>query len=68
MTENEAVRGLRAAAKRREAADRKRREATDDLRRYAQEAKAAGVSMSQIAREAGVSRQGLYDLLAERPS
>jgi lambda repressor-like predicted transcriptional regulator len=41
---------------------------TDDLRRYAAEAKRAGVSMSQIARDAGLSRQGLYDLLAERPS
>jgi AcrR family transcriptional regulator len=68
VTENEAVRGLRGAAKRRESADRKRREATDDLKRFAREAQKAGVSMSQIAREAGVSRQGLYDLLAERPS
>jgi DNA-binding phage protein len=69
VTESEAVRGLRGAAKRRESADRKRREATEDLRRYAQAAKAAGLSMSQIAREAGVSRQGLYDLLADaRPS
>jgi AcrR family transcriptional regulator len=69
MTENEAVRGLRGAAKRRASADRKRREATDDLRRFAREAQKAGVSMSQIAREAGVSRQGLYDLLADaRPS
>lgn len=69
MTENEAVRGLRGAAKRRQSADRKRREATDDLRRFAREAQKAGVSMSQIAREAGVSRQGLYALLADpRPS
>jgi hypothetical protein len=69
VTENEAVRGLRGAAKRRESADRKRREATDDLRRFAREAQKAGVSMSQIAREAGMSRQGLYDLLADpRPS
>jgi AcrR family transcriptional regulator len=69
VTENEAVRGLRGAAKRRESADRKRREATDDLKRFAREAQKAGVSMSQIAREAGVSRQGLYDLLADpRPS
>ena len=69
MTENEAVRGLRGAAKRQSAADRKRREATDDLRTFAREAQKAGVSMSQIAREAGVSRQGLYDLLADpRPS
>ena len=69
MTDREAVKGLRGAAKRRESADRKRREATDDLKRFAREAQKAGVSMSQIAREAGVSRQGLYDLLADqRPS
>jgi len=69
VTENEAVKGLRGAAKRRERADKTRRAATDDLRRFAREAQKAGVSMSQIAREAGVSRQGLYDLLADpRPS
>jgi DNA-binding phage protein len=68
MTEAEAIRGLRTAARRRERADKARREATDDLKRIAREAQKAGVSMSQIAREAGVSRQGLYDLLAERPS
>lgn len=69
MTDREAVKGLRGAARRRESADRKRREATDDLKRFAREAQRAGVSMSQIAREAGVSRQGLYDLLADqRPS
>ena len=68
MTEREAVKGLRGAARKRDRADTAKREATDDLRRYARAAKAAGVSMSQIAREAGVSRQGLYDLLAERPS
>lgn len=63
MTDREAIKGLRGAAKRRERADQARHEATEDLRRYAREAKAAGVSMSQIAREAGLSRQGLYDLL-----
>jgi DNA-binding phage protein len=69
MTEAEAIRGLRTAARRRERADQARREATDDLKRIAREAQKAGVSMSQIAREAGVSRQGLYDLLADpRPS
>jgi DNA-binding phage protein len=69
MTEREAIKGLHNAAKRRERADKARHVATEDLRRYAQGAKAAGVSMSRIAREAGVSRQGLYDLLADqRPS
>jgi DNA invertase Pin-like site-specific DNA recombinase len=68
MTESEAVKGLRSAAKRRERADKARREATDDLRRIAREAQKAGVPIARIAREAGLSRQGVYDLLAARPS
>jgi DNA invertase Pin-like site-specific DNA recombinase len=68
MTEAEAVKGLRSAAKRRERADKARREATDDLRRLAREAQKAGVPIARIAREAGLSRQGVYDLLAARPS
>jgi hypothetical protein len=68
MTEAQAIKGIRQAARRRERAATARREATDDLRRYLHEAQEAGVSISQIAREAGLSRQGVYDLLAERPS
>jgi DNA invertase Pin-like site-specific DNA recombinase len=68
MTEAEVVKGLRSAAKRRERADKARREATDDLRRIAREAQAAGVPIARIAREAGLSRQGVYDLLAARRS
>jgi hypothetical protein len=68
MTEAEAVKGLRSAAKRRERADKAKREATDDLRRIASEAQEAGVPIARIAREAGLSRQGVYDLLAARPS
>lgn len=64
----EAIKGIRLAAKRRERASKARLEATDDLRRCCIEAQAAGVSVSQIAREAGLSRQGVYDLLAGRPS
>lgn len=63
-----AVKEIRKAAKRRERAARTRREATDELRRYCEAAQAAGVPISQIAREADLSRQGVYDLLAERPS
>jgi DNA invertase Pin-like site-specific DNA recombinase len=68
VTEAEAIRGIRQAAKKRERATAARREATDDLRRFALEAQSAGVSISQIAREAGLSRQGLYDLLGEPAS
>jgi DNA-binding phage protein len=61
------LRSIRSAAKRREKADVAKREATEDLRRYCEAAREAGVSITQIASEAGLSRQGVYDLLAERP-
>ena len=62
-----AIRRIHAAAKRREQASAERSEATADLRRYCKEAQKAGVSITRIASEAGLSRQGVYDLLAERP-
>ena len=65
---SEAIKGIRKAAKQRERATKARLDATQDLRHFALQAQAAGVSISQIAREAGLSRQGVYDLLAERPS
>jgi septal ring factor EnvC (AmiA/AmiB activator) len=68
MSEAEALRSIRSAAKRRERADAARREATEDLRRHCEAAREAGVSITRIASEAGLSRQGVYDLLAERPS
>ncbi len=61
------LRSIRSAAKRRAKADAARHEATEDLRRYCEAAREAGVSITQIASEAGLSRQGVYDLLAERP-
>ena len=61
------LRSIRGAAKRREKADAAKREATDDLRRHCEAAREAGVSITQIASEADLSRQGVYDLLAERP-
>lgn len=67
MSEATILRGIRGAAKRRERADAAKRTATDDLRRYCEEAREAGVSITKIASEAGLSRQGVYDLLAERP-
>ena len=63
-----AIRRIQGAATRREKADTARQEATADLRRYCTEAKAAGISISRIAQEADLSRQGVYDLLGERPS
>jgi hypothetical protein len=62
------LREIRKAAKRREKADADRRKAVEDLRTYCEAARFAGVSITQIASEAGLSRQGVYDLLGERPS
>ena len=64
MSESEAVKDIRRAAKRREYADRLRHQATDELRDRMREAQAEGVPIAQIAREARLSRQGVYDLLA----
>jgi hypothetical protein len=63
-----AIKGIRRAAKSRERADTARAKATDELRRYCKDAQEAGVPVTRIAEEAGLSRQGVYDLLAERPS
>lgn len=68
MTDAEAIKGIRKAAKQRERAESARKTATAELLRFVREAQSAGVSVSQIAREAGLSRQGVYDLLASRPS
>ena len=67
MSASVAIDGIRRAAKRRERADELRRKATDELRDYCLQAQAQGVPISQIAREAGLSRQGVYDLLRDRP-
>ena len=63
-----ALKGIRGAAKRRAKAETDRRKATNDLRDYCKAAKEASVPITEIAREAGLSRQGVYDLLGERPS
>jgi DNA invertase Pin-like site-specific DNA recombinase len=60
---NDTIKAIRRAAKRRERADKARREATAELRERIREAQEAGVSIARIAREAGLSRQGVYDLL-----
>jgi DNA invertase Pin-like site-specific DNA recombinase len=67
MSEATAIRRVKAAARKREKADAAKREATEELRRYCKEAQREGVSITRIASEAGLSRQGVYDLLGERP-
>ncbi len=68
MSEATLLRSIRGAAQRRATADAAKRQATDDLRELVRQARAAGVSITRIASEAGLSRQGVYDLLGERPS
>jgi hypothetical protein len=68
MSEATLLRSIRGAAKRRESADAAKRQATDDLRSFVRQAREGGVSITRIASEAGLSRQGVYDLLGERPS
>lgn len=70
MSEREAtaIRRIRGAARRREKADKEKRQATDELRKFCKEAQRVGVPVTRIAAEAGLSRQGVYDLLAGPPS
>jgi DNA invertase Pin-like site-specific DNA recombinase len=68
VTEAAAIRKIKAAARKRQKADEAKREATEQLRAYIRDARKAGVSITRIASEAGLSRQGVYDLLGERPS
>jgi DNA invertase Pin-like site-specific DNA recombinase len=66
---DEAIRNLRQAVKKRERAEDARRKAVDQVRLRIREAQAAGVPTTRIAREAGVSRQAIYELLDRaRPS
>ena len=68
MSEATAVRRIQVAVKKRAKADEAKREATEQLRKSCREAREVGVSITRIAEEAGLSRQGVYDLLGERPS
>jgi DNA-binding phage protein len=68
VSESQVLRSIRGAAIRRKNADAAKRQATEDLRGFCQQAQKAGVSITRIASEAGLSRQGVYDLLAGRPS
>jgi len=61
-------REVRKAAKRRAKAAEDHRKATSDLHDFIRAARAAGVPITQIASEAGISRQAVYDVLAARPS
>lgn len=68
MSEAAVIRRIQSAVRKRTKADEAKREATEQLRQSCREAQEAGVSITRIASEAGLSRQGVYDLLGERPS
>jgi hypothetical protein len=63
MSDTAVLRKIKAAARKRTRAEEARREATEQLRTYCREARKAGVPVTQIALEAGLSRQGVYDLI-----
>jgi hypothetical protein len=69
MTEQErSLQGVRNAVKRRADAESSWKAATRELADYCEAARASGIPITQIASVAGLSRQGVYDLLAARPS
>jgi DNA-binding phage protein len=68
MNETTAIQALRRAAQRRAAADGERHAASIELRKRVQEAHKAGIGPTRIAEAAGLSRQAVYEALAERPS
>jgi hypothetical protein len=68
MSAEKAVQRIHRAVKGREDAAAARRKATEELTQAIREAQKEGVAVTQIASEAGLSRQAVYDLLAEPPS
>lgn len=69
MDRSAKLREVAKAARRRERAEASKRQATDDLREWCRHAHDAGVTITEIASVAGLSRQGVYDLLnGQRPS
>lgn len=67
MSAEKAISRIHQAVRGREEASEQRQKATDDLRQAVREAKAERVPITQIASEAGLSRQAVYDLLGEQP-
>ena len=57
---------LRSAGRRRKRAEEERRASAAELRQRVLDAHEAGVAITQIAREAGLSRQSVYEMLGIR--
>ncbi len=68
MSEAAVIRKIKAAARMRAAAEEAKREATEQLRLHCLEAHKGGLPITLIASEAGLSRQGVYNLLRKRSS
>ena len=66
QTPSAAIIELQFAAQRRLHAEQARREAVHELRERVIDAHQVGVPVTQIAREAGVSRQAVYEMLGLR--
>lgn len=58
--------GLRLAAQRRRRAEEERHAASSELRRRVLDAREAGIPITRMAREAGLSRQAIYEMLGMR--
>jgi hypothetical protein len=67
MEEKEYLDNIRKSAKRRAKARHEQRAATDELRVVCTQAKYAGLPITEIARWAELSRQGVYDLIGHEP-
>lgn len=60
---DDTIRQLRLAGRRRQAAERKRSEASTALSAAVRAADGAGIPKTTIAKEAGVSRQTVHEIL-----
>jgi hypothetical protein len=68
MIDTQAIKGIRRALSRREHAEELQRSATHDLREWARVAHKDGLCVARIAREAGLSRECIRELLTKRPA
>lgn len=68
MSEADTIKAIRQAARRRQRAIEQRREAAEELHDLLLVAKGERISIARIARETGLSRQGLYELRDQPPS
>ena len=64
--ESSMITGLRLAGQRRKRAEQERHAAARELRERVMDAHEAGVAITRISREAGISRQAIYEMLGIR--